>query len=212
MRSVGEVLVYLMTMLMAIPVAAQQPVQEHGPVLTPAATAVERPNTMPVRALRIIALEGDGAVNYIPSRTVTVPVVEVHNQNDLPVEGATVIFQAPAVGPGGFFGDNQTTLKTTTNSRGQASAQGFHINTEPGRFALRATAYYRDLSATYVIKQENSTRTLQSATERKSHKWIWIGVAAGAAAAAGTAFALRGGSSSSPHISASTGPIVITAP
>src|SRR5688572_15794414 len=43
-------------------------------------------------ALRIVVLEGEGAVNIIQQKTATAPVVEVRDQNDLPASGATVRF------------------------------------------------------------------------------------------------------------------------
>ena len=222
MRTTGEVLVYLMTLLLATPFAAYsgpplpadpEPAQERAPAPPAAAsnTAQANGSTLVVKSLRIVPLEGEGAVNYIPTQSVTVPIVEVHNQNDLPVEGAKVVFQAPAVGPGGFFADKQVSLNTMTNSRGQAVARGFRSNSEPGRFSIRITASYQNISATYVLTQINSTKARETMASHKSHKWVWIGIAGAAAAAAGTTYALRR-SDSTPHISASTGPVVISAP
>ena len=207
MRTTGEVLIWLVTLLLASPFAAYaapQPSAEPEPAQAKASPQV-------VKSLRIIVLEGEGAVNNIPTQSVTVPIVEVHNQNDMPVEGATVVFQAPAVGAGGYFADKQTSLNTVTNSRGQAVARGFRANSEPGRFSIRVTAFYQNISATYILTQTNSTKARETMTSHKSHKWIWIGIAGAAAAAAGTAYALQR-SDSSPHISASTGPVVISAP
>lgn len=222
MRTTGEVLVYLMTLLLAAPFAAYSgplppadpaPAQERAPAPPPAPSNVGqvKGSLQVVKSLRIVPLEGEGAVNSIPTQSVTVPIVEVHNQNDMPVEGATVVFQAPAVGPGGYFGDKQPSLNTMTNSRGQAAARGFRSNSEPGRFSIRVTAFYQNLTATYILTQTNSTKAREAMVSHKSHKWLWIGIAGAAAAAAGTTYALRR-SDSNPHISASTGPIVISAP
>ena len=43
-------------------------------------------------ALKIVILEGEGAVNIIQQKTATAPVIEVRDQNDLPVAGAAVRF------------------------------------------------------------------------------------------------------------------------
>jgi hypothetical protein len=140
----------------------------------------------PARAIRIVPLEGEGAVNSITDRTTIAPVVEVRNENELPVEGTTVVFELPPVGPGGSFPDAQLTLTTTTNSRGQAMARGFQINTLPGRFNIRVTATYQNLKATHVITQTNRMK-VATAGPRKSRKWLWvtlIGMAGGGAAAA----------------------------
>jgi hypothetical protein len=163
-----------------------------------------------VRSLRILPLEGDGAINYIPSQSATIPVVEVHNENDMPVEGVTVVFQVPAVGPGAYFPDRKPSLTTITNSRGQAVARGFRINSEPGRFSIRVTATYQNLTATRILTQTNSMKERAATRPHKSRKWLWFAIAGAAAAAGGTAYALR--SDSSPRISASAGPVIVGAP
>src|SRR5687768_10048746 len=76
-------------------------------------------------SLRVIALEGNGAVNYIPIRSATVPVVEVRDQDDRPIEGASVIFKLPTSGPGATFASGQSIFTTITDHRGQAAAQGY---------------------------------------------------------------------------------------
>ena len=42
-------------------------------------------------SLKIVVIEGEGALNNIRSRTATQPVVEVRDENDRPVEGAEVV-------------------------------------------------------------------------------------------------------------------------
>ena len=53
--------------------------------------------------LRVYVLEGKAAVNFIPSRKGTTPVVEVRDENELPVENASVEFRLPENGSGGEF-------------------------------------------------------------------------------------------------------------
>lgn len=161
-----------------------------------------------VKSLHIVPLEGEGAVNEISTRKVTPPVVEVRDENDLPVEGVQVIFQLPADGPGGTFSDNQRTLMTVTNSRGQAMARGFEINSVPGQFSIRVTATLQGLRATHIMTQTNQ---MKAVTGRRSRKWIWITLAGAGAAAAGATFALRQ-SDSPTSISATAGPVVFGPP
>ena len=49
-------------------------------------------------SLRIVVLEGEGAVNIIQQKTAVRPLVEVRDRNNLPVAGATVTF---TIGGGG---------------------------------------------------------------------------------------------------------------
>src|SRR5450631_2683960 len=53
--------------------------------------------------LRIRVLEGENAINSISQGQSIPPVAEVRDQNDMPVEGATVVFTLPESGPGGSF-------------------------------------------------------------------------------------------------------------
>jgi hypothetical protein len=160
-----------------------------------------------VKNLRIVPLEGEGAVNQISTRIATAPVVEVRDENDLPVEGVQVTFQLPSSGPGATFGDGQHTLMTVTNSRGQAMARGFEINSVPGAFSIRITASLQSLKAAYIMTQTNQ---LKAVSARRGRKWLWITLAGAGAAAAGTTIALRRSDSSS--ILASAGPVVFGPP
>ncbi|MBL8237975.1 MAG: hypothetical protein JNM66_11180, partial [Bryobacterales bacterium] len=81
------VLAFVLIPLLVQPVGAQAP-----------ATAVP---ALPAVSLRVLVLEGANAINSIPNRSATFPVVEVRDENDLPVEGAEVVFELPATGPGG---------------------------------------------------------------------------------------------------------------
>ncbi len=165
-----------------VPIA---PAKDHKE--TPVSKAAQAPTASQLpRSIQIVTLEGEGAVNSISARSVTQPVVEVRNENELPIEGATVTFELPAFGPGGTFPGGQRTLTTVSNSRGQAMARGFQINNLPGVFTIHVTAIVENLKATHSITQTN-TMKLAAAGPRKSRKWLWItltGMAAGGAAAA----------------------------
>jgi hypothetical protein len=222
--SIRNCIVYVVTAMLVIPSAAfprspapadPEAAQGGAPAnfRPPAAESADQAVLLrKVRSLKIIALEGNDAVNVIPTRTVTVPVVEVHDENEMPVEGATVVFQLPATGPGGFFPGDKLTLTTVTNSHGQAAATGFRTNSVPGRFAMRVTAFYQNVRATFILTQTNSMEARAASGSHGSRKWLWIGIFGAAAAAAGITYAVRSGSSSSPTISASAGPVVVTAP
>src|SRR5260370_11729297 len=92
------------------------------------------------KALKIVTLQGEGAVNDIKTKTITEPVVEVRDSRELPVANAEVVFQLPAMGPGGMFPDRGRVLTTRTNGQGQAAAAGLLPNNETGRFNIKVTA------------------------------------------------------------------------
>ena len=51
--------------------------------------AAQSANQQPAVPLKIVVLQGEGAVNNIKTKTVIEPVVEVRNDRDLPVAGVT---------------------------------------------------------------------------------------------------------------------------
>ncbi len=73
--------------------------------------------------LKIVVVEGEGAVNIIQQKTAVSPVVEVRDRNNLPVAGATVTFTIGG-GQGAAFAGGAQTLTVTTNSAGRAAAAG----------------------------------------------------------------------------------------
>ena len=163
--------------------------------------------------LRIIPLEGNNAVNYIPILTVTPPVVEVRDENERPVEGAAVIFKLPSSGPGATFGGSETTQTRVTDARGQAGVTGYTINKQAGRFVIEITATHEGRAGRLLMTQTNSIDKLppEIAGDRQGGKlkWILLGAAAGVGAGLGIYFGTRG---STAPISVSTGPVVIGGP
>src|SRR5262245_55430304 len=84
--------------------------------------------------LKIVVIEGEGAVNIIQQKTAVAPMIEVRDRNDQPVAGATVNFVVRA-GRATFSGAR--TLTVTTNAAGRAAAAGF---TPSGAGALQIGA------------------------------------------------------------------------
>src|SRR6266545_372982 len=87
--------------------------------------------------LKIVTIQGEGAVNSIRSKTATQPVVEVRDEQDKPVAGAEVVFQLPAAGPGGVFNGWMRNQTARTNAQGQAGVSGYVPNDEEGRFNIK---------------------------------------------------------------------------
>ena len=164
--------------------------------------------------LRIIPLEGNNAVNHIPTQAVTAPVVEVRDENDRPVEGAVVVFKLPGSGAGGNFGDGQASQTVITDIRGQAEAKNFQINATPGRFVIDVTASYQGRSGQLLVSQTNSMVLPELPSERAARvrsgrlKWLWIGAAAVGGSLA-VYFATKGGAD---PIGVSLGPVTVGGP
>lgn len=153
------------------------------------------------QSLTVFVLVGQQAVNSIPDRRGTAPIVEVRDQNSLPVEGADVVFTLPASGPGGVFANGQRTTTVRTNIDGQAVAP-FFVNRETGSFEIHVAATYRGQTGSTVITQSNSGRTSEHIAKNAHRPWyrtwkLWAVVGGGGAAAAAAILATRGGSSSS---------------
>jgi hypothetical protein len=148
-------------------------------------------------------------MNNIRSRTATQPLVEVRDENDKPVEGAEVVFQLPAAGPGGVFHGWMRNQTARTNAEGRAAASGFTPTEEPGRFNIKVTATTGTKTGTAVIAQSNTLNGVGGSQARKSRRNLWIAIGVIAAAAiVGGVVAASGDDDDSP--AAATNPISIT--
>ena len=165
-----------------------------------------------VKSLRLIVLEGDNAVNSIQARIGTPVVVEVRDENERPVQNASVTFTLPATGPGVTFADGQRSQTRTTDIHGQAGTSGLITNGIAGKWAMRVTATHQGLTSSTLIAQTNSAKARElGATGKSGGKWKWVllGVAVGGGIVAGVYFGTQ--SSSSP-VSVTTGPVIVSGP
>lgn len=141
--------------------------------------------------LKIFVLRGEGGINRIALGLVPDLVVEVRDSRDLPVEGAEVVFRAPATGPGGTF-QGQPEYRARTNADGQTAALGFVPNSVEGRFQLVVEATAGDRKGQTVVNQINSARDIATTVDtpkRRSRKLLLWSLIGGAAAAAITIWA-----------------------
>ena len=196
----------ILAALLAAPLgSAQAPQQASRPAASPPLPSV----------LTIIVLEGNNVSNSIPLGRPVTPVIEVRDENDFPVEAATVVFTLPENGPSGVFPGNRTTFTTRSDARGQAAAP-FTVNGTPGLFRIQVSATLGNRKGDVSIVQTNTTGAYIGPVIPKKpwyKKWqIWAIV--GAAAGAGIAVAVtRGGSSSSSSgITISSGGVVFGGP
>ncbi len=156
------------------------------------APGVCRAQTESEPGLRIVVLEGEGAINNIRDHTARAPVVRVVDEAERPVSGASVTFVLPDLGSSGAFPEGRTHLTTTTDSDGRAIGRGLRPNNVAGRFQIHVSASSQGRSASAAIDQVN---VAPAAAHRKSKtKYIIAALVAGGAA--GAAFAAKGGGSS----------------
>jgi hypothetical protein len=142
-----------------------------------------RPQNAPGQAaLKIVVLDGEGAVNIIQQKTATAPVIEVRDQNDLPVAGAAVRFGIRS-GRAAFGGAR--TLSVTTDAAGRAVATGF-APTGSGALQITATATFQGQAAAATIAQTTvSTVAQAAAVSGAGASGASGGASAGAGAGAG---------------------------
>jgi hypothetical protein len=106
-------------------------------------------------SLRIVIVEGDGAINNVRQRVNREPVVQVEDENRKPIAGAVVVFFLPDQGPSGSFVNGSKTLTVTTDNQGQAAARGIKFNNQTGQLQIRVTASFQGLTASAIITQTN---------------------------------------------------------
>ncbi len=178
------------------------------------------PSSKPVAPsgqLKIVVIQGEGAINNIRARTATQPVVEVRDENDKPVAGAEVVFQLPAMGPGGVFHGWMRSQTVKTNAQGQAGTNGLVPNDEPGRFNIKVTAALGNKTGNIVIGQSNALRGGTGGRINNGRSGLWktlLGVGA-AGVVIGVVAATRNGEQpgASPNpITITPGPITVSTP
>lgn len=165
---------------------------------TPAAPAAV-PAPLPAETLKILVLQGANAVNSI-SLLHSVPlVVEIHDQSDFPVEGATVVFTLPAQGPGGTFAIGGTSFSTRSDSHGQAAAPAV-IPRTAGKFQISVTATIGNRKGEAEITQTNSlgaySGAVMPARPWYKHRLTWVVAGAVVAGLVVAVVLTKGGSKS----------------
>jgi len=154
--------------------------------------------------LRIVIVEGEGAINNIRQRVNREPIVQVEDENRKPIAGAAVVFFLPSQGPGGVFLDGGRSLTTITDAQGRAVMRGFRPNNFEGKFEIRVTASANGQTASAIIHQTAMAAGGGGGGLSTGAKWaIVIGVVA-AGAVGGAIAVTRGGGSSTPAAIAPT--------
>jgi hypothetical protein len=186
---------------------AQTPSPPTGPAQAQPSTTISS-ETPPSPGLKIVVLEGAGAINNIRQHRAKDPVVQVTDETGAPVKDASVTFLLPATGASGVFGAGGRTLTVLTDEKGQAAGRGLVPNQVAGKFEIHVVASYREQRARALITQTNATPA-EAAGGGSSKKFLLIALIGGAVA--GGAFAAMGHGGGSSAASPGT-PAQITNP
>jgi hypothetical protein len=126
-------------------------------------------------ALKIVVVDGEGAVNIIQQKTAVAPLVEVRDQNGLPVAGAVVKFTITGARHAAFAGGSPT-FTVTADAAGRAAASGFSP-LGSGSVQIQVQAAFQGQTAAATIAQTNVMTAAEASSAASS--------AAGAPAAGG---------------------------
>jgi hypothetical protein len=145
-----------------------------------------------VTALKIVVLEGEGAINNIKQRTAREPIVQVEDENHKPVAGALVLFTLPDSGPSGVFPGGSKTLMVYTDAQGRAAGKGLQPNKNAGQFQIAVNATYKGLTTSTTISQSNALVGAAAAAGISGKLMAILAIAGGAAVAGAIAASTRG--------------------
>src|SRR5262245_3648069 len=162
-----------------------------------------RAQAVSVPTLKILILDGEGAVNSIKLGTAREPIVQVEDENDRPVAGAMVVFTLPDRGASGIFADGTKSLIVHTDTKGQAVARGLKPNQTPGQFKIRVDVSHQGVTTSTAINQSNALASA-AVCGGISSELITITASVGGAAAAGAVAAASGGKGAPPTPPATT--------
>jgi hypothetical protein len=175
--------------------------------------------TAPAGDIKIVVVQGEGAMNNVRTHSAVAPIVEVRDSGDKPVAGAEVVFLLPPMGPGGLFNGWMRTKTARTSADGRAEATGYATNDEEGRFNIKVTATSGMKSTSVIIAQSNTQNGGPSSgaqLKSRSNTWKVLAVLGAAGLVGGIVAATRGGSSSTAAvtipISISPGPVSVGGP
>jgi hypothetical protein len=121
-------------------------------------TSVSAQRAAQVAGLKIVVVEGEGAVNIIQQKTAVAPVIEVRDRNDQPVAGAVVRF---AIQKGRASFNGARTLTATSNALGRATATGL-TPIGNGPLQIGASAAFQGQTAAVTIAQTNVLTAAQA--------------------------------------------------
>lgn len=197
----------LLSLLLALPgmAWAQQP--QETPAAAPAAQAP------PPTSIKLMVVQGEGAINNIEKRVVTEPIVEVRDQENRPVAGAEVVFTTPPRGPSATFFGASRTYSVKSDESGRARGTGLSPNVEEGTYPIDVTATLGNLQTSVSITQTNARAPELKTDKKNGIGWrLLTAIAAGAAAGIVAVSRRDGNNGSSTPTSISVGAVSVGAP
>jgi hypothetical protein len=142
--------------------------------------------------LKVVVVEGEGAVNDIGAAAAAQPVVRIEGENAQPLSGAMrAVFYLPETGPGGRSDGSKSLIVTPTSKAWPPP--GTAINKMERSLQVRWMLPTRGLTASAVVSQTNVVPIVVSATKPQSKKGFLFVIIGGVAAAAGVLAASKAG-------------------
>ena len=168
-------------------------------------------------SLRIVVVEGEGAINNVKQRVNREPVIQVEDEVHKPVAGASVTFFLPSQGPGGTFANGTNSMTATTNAQGQAVVRGIRFNNQAGTMEIRVAASLGGQTASAIITQTNVLGSASSGGSgggmSRATKILIVLAVVGGGAALGVLATHRGGSTTTtPTTTITPGTVTVGAP
>jgi hypothetical protein len=168
-------------------------------------------------SLRIVIVEGEGAINNVKQRVNREPIVLVEDENHKSIAGASVTFFLPNQGPGGTFANGTNSLTTSTNAQGHAVARGIRFNNQAGTMEIRVAASIGGQTASAIITQTNVLGSAASGgsgggMSRATKILILVAIAGGVAGGVIAATHRGGSTTATPTTTITPGTVTVGAP
>ena len=114
-------------------------------------------NTQKRPALRILLVEGQGAINVANQKTERRFMIRVVEKYGVPVKGMPVTFALPDSGPSGYFyRKGARSLTVNTDDDGYAVVRGYRPNKIAGQYNIQVSASTPGGSISASIPQTNA--------------------------------------------------------
>jgi hypothetical protein len=121
----------------------------------------------PAPTLKILLVEGQGAINFVNRATSRRFTIRVEEKFGAPGKGIPVTFTLPAKGPSGSFKGGGQSLTVTTDDDGYAVVSGFRPNRIAGQYNIRVSADVPGGPVTALIPQTNAVNTENPSVPKK---------------------------------------------
>ncbi len=122
------------------------------------------------RSLKVLPLAGNHEKNDVTRHIMAPLVVEILDHNDMPIEGAEVVFRFPLSGATAAFDGQQSAHSFKTNGQGEAAATNWAANAITGKFTVHITVCRGNQMGETTVEMENATDLPDPSKLLKAHK------------------------------------------